>query len=160
MTCFAKYPSPMGELTLISDGSALTGLSLSPVSGLGPECPELPIFDRTRRWLDEYFAGAAPDPAGLPMAPEGTPFQKEVWAILLRIPEGQLTTYGTIARELAQSRGMKKMSAQAVGQAVGRNPINIIIPCHRVVGSDGTLTGYTGGLDKKIWLLRHEGHDY
>ena len=154
------YPSPMGEILLVSDGAALNNLRLSDTPPDGMHNPDLDVFTQTRHWLDDYFAGRNPDPSPLPLAPGGTPFQKEVWQLLRSIPYGRLTTYGEIARELAVSRGMRKMSAQAVGQAVGRNPIWIIIPCHRVLGARCQLTGYAGGLEKKIWLLQHEGHNY
>ena len=111
---------------------------------------------KKKNWLDSYFSG---DPAEVtfPLNPHGTAFQKQVWEILLTIPYGKTTTYGAIAREMARRAGREKMSAQAVGQAVGKNPISILIPCHRVVGVNGKLTGYAGGLDRKEWLLRHEG---
>lgn len=160
MTFFFQYNSPLGKLLLTSDGLALTGLWFDRPLPDANEESDLAIFRQACAWLDSYFSGEDPSPGSLALAPEGTGFQKEVWAILFRIPKGQLTTYGEIAREIAAARGIEKMSAQAVGQAVGRNPINIIIPCHRVVGSNGKLTGYTGGLDKKIRLLLHEGHHY
>lgn len=118
--------------------------------------PERPPFPALRRWLKSYFAAAAPKP-DFALAPEGTPFQKAIWDILLQIPYGGLTTYGEIARRFAAARGLASMSAQAVGAAVGHNPISLLIPCHRVVGSTGKLTGYAGGLDKKEALLRLEG---
>lgn len=104
-----------------------------------------------------YFRGENL-PVEIPLAPQGTDFQKAVWKILLTIPFGEIRTYGDIAREMALLRGMEKMSSQAVGQAVGKNPINILVPCHRVVGAAGQLTGYSCGLEKKVWLLMHEGH--
>lgn len=120
------------------------------------ECCELPTILAAKKWLDIYFSGRAPDFTP-PLHPVGTPFQMEVWEILLTIPYGHSTTYGEIARQIAAQRGISRMSAQAVGGAVGRNKIDIIIPCHRVIGADGTLTGYTGGLDKKSRLLEIEG---
>lgn len=151
-----KYDSSLGELLLFSDGTALTGLYFS---GYWPDCetiPEkLPVFDHVRAWLDAYFRGEDPKVA-FALAPKGTPFQKIVWEILLTIPKGQTRSYGDIAREMALRTGKEKMSSQAVGQAVGRNPISIIIPCHRVVGARGQLTGYASGLDRKLWLLNHE----
>ena len=155
------YASPVGELTLASDGTALTGLWLEGQKYFGgtsgeelvPGQPDLPVFQAARAWLDRYFAGEKPSPAELPLAPAGTPFQRAVWEKLQAIPCGAVTTYGTLARELGGS------SPRAVGSAVGRNPISIIIPCHRVVGADGSLTGYAGGLERKLWLLRHEGAD-
>jgi methylated-DNA-[protein]-cysteine S-methyltransferase len=109
-----------------------------------------------RSWLKGYFSGMNSE-LDLPLAPRGTPFQQAVWKILLRIPRGATITYGEIARKVAEEMGRPHMSAQAVGGAVGRNPIAILIPCHRVVGADGSLTGYAGGLEKKRALLRLEG---
>lgn len=160
MVHFTKYPSPLGELLLTAENGALTGLWMDPQS-----CPpvemirrdDLAVLIAVRDWLDRYFAGKAPSIAQLPLCPAGTEFQRQVWEILCRIPYGEALTYGEIAKEMAIRSGKANMSAQAVGQAAGRNPISIIIPCHRVVGSKGNLTGYSGGLDKKIWLLRHEG---
>jgi methylated-DNA-[protein]-cysteine S-methyltransferase len=110
-------------------------------------------------WLDGYFAGENPDPNALPLGPKGSDFQQAVWAELLKIPYGEVVTYGAIAKTLAKARGIERMSSQAVGGAVGRNPISIIIPCHRVVGSDGSLTGYGGGIENKVKLLEGEGVD-
>lgn len=149
-----EYASPLGILLLTSDGYALTGLWMQTQSRPQMELTRrdcLPLFAQVRLWLDQYFMGAMPE-ITFPLSPAGTDFQGKVWEILLRIPYGKTITYGDIAREIAPN-----MSAQAVGGAVGRNPISIIIPCHRVIGANGQLTGYTGGLDKKIWLLRHEG---
>ena len=145
-------PSPIGVLYLRSDGCSLTGLSPRPG---GTPRDDLPIFRQTCQWLDAYFAGLEPDPAELPLAPQGTPFQQAVWAQLLTIPMGNSRTYGQIAQALGKPR-----ACQAVGQAVGRNPIGIIIPCHRILGAGGTLTGFAWGLEKKKWLLRHEGVDF
>ena len=151
------YVSPLGEMTMASDGKALIGLWFNGqkyfARTLGEHIEkDLPIFEDTRRWLDAYFSGQQPSftPA---LAPEGSAFRKRVWQSLLRIPYGQTVTYGDIAREIAHERGAEQMSAQAVGGAVGHNPISLIIPCHRVVGSDGSLTGYAGGTDKKRALL-------
>lgn len=160
MVYFTKYLSPLGELLLTVEEGCLTGLFLDTQS-----CPnvqmqqrdDLPVFDTIRDCLDRYFRGEAPSIEPLPLSPFGSAFQMQVWDILRRIPYGQTITYGDIAKELARLTGKETMSAQAVGQAVGRNPISILIPCHRVVGAGGKLTGYAGGLDKKIWLLRHEG---
>lgn len=156
MQYYAEYISPMGNLLLTSDGEALTGL------WIGRDAPEdtvsldtLPALQKVGVWLDAYFRGE-PREIDFPLAAGGTAFQKLVWELLLQIPYGETSTYGAIAREIARQMGKEKMSAQAVGQAVGRNPINIIVPCHRVVGAKGELTGYAGGLDKKIWLLNHE----
>lgn len=162
MDFFTYYESPLGPLLLTSDGCALTGLwmqtQLHPAPA-GEESGCLPVFAAARAWLDAYFRGENPDVAGLALAPAGTPFQQLVWTLLLEIPWGGIRSYGELALEAARRLGKPRMSAQAVGQAVGRNPISILIPCHRVVGARGQLTGYAGGLDKKIWLLRHEGHD-
>lgn len=117
---------------------------------------ELPVFVQTKKWLDLYFAGERPDflPA---IAPEGSEFQRKVWEILLQIPYGKAMSYGEIAERMAKEQGIKKMSAQAVGGAVGRNPISLLVPCHRVIGKDGKMVGYGGGLDRKIALLKIEG---
>lgn len=152
MEYFMGYDSPVGRLLLTSDGESLTGLWMNrPVPGESA----LPLFGQVRAWLDAYFRGENA-PIDFPLAPKGTEFQRQVWKLLLEIPYGCTRTYGDIAREMAVLRGKQKMSAQAVGQAVGSNPISIIIPCHRVVGAKGKLTGYAGGLEKKSWLLRHE----
>jgi len=157
MTNYSTYNSPLGGILLLSDGIALTGLDFE---GHWPQCErtagKLPVFDAVNIWLDAYFRGENL-PVAFPLSPKGTPFQKMVWDLLLAIPYGQTRSYGDIAREMALLTGKEKMSAQAVGQAVGRNPISILIPCHRVVGVKGQLTGYASGLDKKIWLLKHEG---
>lgn len=149
-----SYDSPVGQLLLTCTDQALTGLYMNREL---LECPmDHPVFRRAERWLDTYFAGENPV-MEIPLAPEGTAFQQQVWKILLEIPYGETRTYSSIAREMARCMGKEAMSAQAVGQAVGRNPISILIPCHRVVGTGGKMTGYAGGLDKKIWLLRQEG---
>lgn len=157
-----EYSSPVGTLTLASDGTALCGLWLDGQKYHGGTIPETmgrnddaAPFAQTRQWLDDYFAGKQPDPAVLPLAPIGSEFRQAVWRKLLEIPYGQTTTYGDIACALKEERG--KASALAVGGAVGHNPISIIIPCHRVVGADGSLTGYAGGLERKIRLLELEG---
>jgi methylated-DNA-[protein]-cysteine S-methyltransferase len=124
--------------------------------------PEQPVFEKLRIWLGDYFEGKKPpanfslNPGGLRINPQGTAFQKSVWEILLQIPCGEVTTYGEIAKQLARKQGITSMSAQAVGGAVGHNPISLVIPCHRVVGTSGSLTGYAGGLDKKKYLLELE----
>ena len=156
MTYFSEYHSPIGPLTLVSDGEALTHLLLDGSAPEGALPGDLPVLENARRWLDGYFRGEAPA-LTFPVAPEGTDFQRKVWHILLAIPSGATRTYGSIAQEMARLLGKETMSAQAIGGAVGRNPIPIAIPCHRVVGADGGLTGYAGGLEKKRWLLRHEG---
>ena len=156
-TC--KYNSPIGEINLASDGQNLIGLWLKgqnmPTEEM--ECKEdLEVFIKTRKWLDEYFKGIEPT-QNIPLKLEGTKFRKEVWDILLKIPYGKTITYGDIAKELAKRKGIKKMSAQAIGGAVGHNPISIIVPCHRVIGANGKLTGYAGGIDLKEKLLKIEG---
>ncbi len=164
MTYICKYKSPLGDITLSSNGSELTGLWLDGqkyfCATIGDEVTEkpLPIFDQTVHWLDVYFSGQTPGfTPSLRM--ETTPFRKAVWEIMLQIPFGKTMTYGEIAAEIARQKGIEKMSAQAVGGAVGHNPISIIIPCHRVVGTNGSLTGYAGGIDKKIRLLELEKAD-
>lgn len=157
----AAYSSPLGPIALASDGEALTGLWFAgqkyfPAAPMVPR-DDLSVLHAARRWLDAYFAGARPDVRALPLAPAGSDFRQLVWALLLEIPYGQTTTYGALAKQAAGALGLASMSAQAVGGAVGRNPISIVIPCHRVLGVDGSLTGYAGGLDKKQWLLAHEG---
>lgn len=112
-----------------------------------------------RKWLDRYFSGQKPCPDELPLAPEGTEFQKLIWGLLCEIPYGTVTTYGDLAKKAAARMGRDTMSGQAVGGVLAHNPVSIIIPCHRVVGSGGSLTGYAGGLERKIWLLDHEGVD-
>ena len=152
MEYFTRYDSPIGPLYLRSDGTSLTGLSPAPT---GTIRDDLPLFREVRDWLDAYFRGEGPDPRDLSLAPPGTDFQRAVWARLLDIPYGESRTYGDIAKDLGRPRG-----AQAVGQAVGRNPIGIIIPCHRILGAGKKLTGFAWGLEKKKWLLRHEGVDF
>ncbi len=155
---YITMDSPVGELLLVSDGTCLTGLYLdSQPEHSWQRQKDLPLFDRAEAWLRDYFAGKNPKVEMLPLKAEGTPFQKEVWNLLLAIPYGETRTYGDLAREMARLRGKENMSSQAVGQAVGKNPISIIIPCHRVVGAGGKLTGYAWGITKKEWLLRHEG---
>ncbi|WP_311643094.1 methylated-DNA--[protein]-cysteine S-methyltransferase [Selenomonas noxia] len=157
----SHYTSPLGGMTLVSDGTALVGLYFDgqkyAAEGLDATRTQknLPVFEEVRRWLDVYFSGRKPDFTP-PIAPAGTAFQQSVWEILRTIPYGETTTYGAIARRIEQNTGCR-MSAQAVGGAVGRNPISILIPCHRVVGTNGSLTGYAGGIDKKERLLQWEG---
>ena len=158
MQYISHYTSPIGDILLAADDAGLTGLWFQGqkyfARGLEKEQEErnLPVFDQTKAWLDLYFSGKEPDFLP-PLHLIGTDFQKQVWEILLAIPYGKTTTYGKIAGQLAQRRGLAHMSAQAVGGAVGHNPISIIVPCHRVLGTDGSLTGYAGGVDKKIHLL-------
>jgi methylated-DNA-[protein]-cysteine S-methyltransferase len=148
----SRYDSPIGKLLLTCNDRGLTGLYMNREV---TRQEDHPVFQETVAWLDAYFRGECP-PVTVPLALEGTPFQRIVWTILQTIPYGETRSYGSIAKEVAAVLGKDKMSAQAVGQAVGKNPISILIPCHRVVGAKGQLTGYAGGLDKKIWLLRHE----
>lgn len=162
MTYIYRYQSPIGDMTAFSDGTALTALNFNGQkysSGLLNEEYEekmLPVFEQTRRWLDLYFDRKVPD--FMPrIFLSGTQFRMEVWDILSKIPYGRTITYGDIAKQIARQRGIPRMSAQAAGQAVGHNPVAILIPCHRVVGTGGKLTGYAGGLDKKKALLELEG---
>ena len=156
-----RYISPLGSITLASDGEALTGLWFDgqkyfPHNLISESTEaELSVFVQTCKWLDIYLSGKEPGFTP-PISLQTTPFRQAVYDILLTIPYGQTMTYGEIANILAKQKGIERMSAQAVGSAVGHNPISIIIPCHRVVGSDGSLTGYAGGLDKKTALLELE----
>ena len=162
----ALYPSPVGLLTLASDGENLTGLWLEgqkyfagTAGGSLLRQDGLPIFDAVRAWLERYFAGEKPLPSQLPLCPAGSAFRRLVWKLLGVIPYGQVITYGALAAAAAAQLGRDSMSAQAVGGAVGHNPISIVIPCHRVVGAGGSLTGYAGGVAVKAKLLEHEGAD-
>ena len=165
MTYTYHYDSPLGGITLSSNGTELTGLWFDGQKYFGDTLPKeyeekpLPIFEQSVHWLDIYFSGQKPD-----FLPKlhliGTDFQREVWDILLEIPYGQTVTYGEIARKIADKRGLKTMSAQAVGGAVGHNRVSVIVPCHRVIGSDGSLTGYAGGIERKIRLLDIEQPDF
>lgn len=158
------YLSPVGEITLACDGVNLAGLWLAGQKYHGDTISEemtkrvnLPIFNATRNWLDRYFSGQKPAITELPLAPVGGNFRQDVWKILCGIPYGEVITYGDIAKKMALKTGKKSMSSQAVGGAVGHNPISIIIPCHRVVGAHGSLTGYAGGISTKVKLLELEG---
>ena len=157
----AFYDVPYGRYVMAAEDGALTGLWLEGQkyfpSGLPEPSGESEIFARTRRWLDAYFAGRQPELSTLPLAPRGSAFAQSVWRLLLEIPYGQTVTYGQLAKRLAKQRGLSQLSAQAVGGAVGHNPISIIIPCHRVLGAKNQLTGYAGGLDVKTFLLKLEG---
>lgn len=154
------YESPIGKLIMASDSQRLTGLWIENQKYFGSTLQEdvcqkeLKIFQETAQWLTEYFTGKMPD-----FTPElkvsGSSFRQRIWEILRAIPYGQTTSYGKIAKQIEQESG-KRASAQAVGGAIGHNPIMLITPCHRVIGSDGSMTGYAGGIDKKIWLLEHE----
>ena len=177
MNWISHYDSPLGGMTMASDGESLTGLWFdrqrffgAGTDSSGRETCCLPVFDETCQWLDVYFAGRVPDFTP-PLAPRGTPFREAVWQILLTIPYGQTMTYGEIADRMARQRAAQRVAApevamqqglaqriaaQAVGGAVGHNPIAIIVPCHRVVGAGGSLTGYAAGLDRKRRLLQLE----
>ncbi|MCI8468562.1 MAG: methylated-DNA--[protein]-cysteine S-methyltransferase [Eggerthellaceae bacterium] len=164
MQHYTTYTSPLGAITLAEEDGALTGLwfdgqkydRATLAAGAG-RADDLPVFEQARGWLDAYFAGT--DPGALPpTAPRGTDFQRAVWAELATIPHGTLTTYGALAQSLGEHLG-RRCSARAVGTAVGRNPVSVILPCHRVVGASGSLTGYAGGLDRKTALLELEGVD-
>lgn len=158
------YQSPLGEILLAADEAGLTGLWFDGekfyADSLDPEHEErnVPVFDVVKKWLDIYFSGQEPDFMP-PVHMIGSEFRQQVWKILREIPYGETITYGALAKRIAEERGLKRMSAQAVGGAVGHNEISIIVPCHRVVGSDGSLTGYAGGVDKKEKLLTLEGVD-
>ena len=182
MIFIAQYDSPIGPIIMAGDGESLTGLWFAGQKYFGstlpgdfcrqadgtwlpewrehiPEMLQLPIFQTTKHWLDIYFRGEIPEFTP-PISLKGTSFRKAVWEILLSIPYGQTMTYGEIAGKIAEQRGFERMSAQAVGNAVGHNPIGIIVPCHRVVGSDGKLTGYAGGMERKKALLALEHGNY
>lgn len=158
------YSSPFGKITLASNGRELTGLwfegqkNYPSTQDIDFEQKNLPVFEQTAKWLDIYFGGRNPDFTP-PLSLASTPFRNEVWKILLTIPYGNVMTYGEIARLIAEKRGVKKLSAQAVGGAAAHNPVLIIVPCHRVVACDGSLTGYAGGMDIKEKLLRLEKAD-
>ncbi len=167
MNYLCKIPSPLGTLTLSSNGQNLTGLWLDQQKYFAATLDkdvgkiveeELPLFDDARKWLDQYFSGQEPD-FQLPLAPAGSEFRQAVWKILLEIPYGQVITYGDIAKRLERQGERGSVSARPVGGAVGHNPISILIPCHRVIGANGSLTGYAGGIANKIRLLKLEGVD-
>lgn len=161
--------TPLGDVLATGEGDCLTGLwfvgqkyeggkATAAQRAAWDRSASLPLWQKLDRWLTAYFAKEAPA-VDFVLRPVGTPFQQEVWALLQKIPYGQTTTYGALAKYLADQRGGARFSAQAVGNAVGHNPISILIPCHRVVGSNGSLTGYAGGVEKKAALLRLEGAD-
>ncbi len=159
-----KYDSPLGPITIAADSQAIIGLWFDGQRHFGYTLPEVteekepPLIKDARRWLELYFSGQEPDFLP-PMKYDSTPFRKRVCDIMLTIPYGKTMTYGEIAAEIAAEKGLDKMSAQAVGGAVGHNPISLMIPCHRVVGTSGSLTGYAGGIDRKVKLLALEKTD-
>ena len=159
-----RYDSPLGAITISSDGYAITGVWFAGqkyyagTPDRGCEEKDLPVFGQTDRWLDLYFGGRVPEFTP-PLVMKATPFRRAVWEILLTIPYGKTTTYGEIAERITKRSGASRMTARAVGGAVGHNPISLIVPCHRVIGSDGSLTGYAGGIDRKEKLLALERGD-
>lgn len=162
MEYITHYQSPIGSILLAADETGLTGLWFDGAKYF-TDCPasehkeeNTPVLEQTKEWLIIYFSGKEPDFCP-PVHMTGTPFQLSVWKILQQIPYGKTVTYGEIAKEIAREKGLSRMSAQAVGGAVGHNKISIIVPCHRVIGKDGSLTGYAGGIDKKMKLLDLEG---
>jgi methylated-DNA-[protein]-cysteine S-methyltransferase len=168
MYYFTTYPSPIGALCLACnrDCENLVGLWIQgqkyyggSISDKMIQKDDIALFDTIKAWLDRYFSGENPNASKLPLAPSGSPFRQEVFNILREIPYGELISYGDIAKKIAEKMGRKSMSSQAVGGAVGHNPISIIIPCHRVIGSTGSLIGYSAGLETKIKLLELEGVD-
>ena len=161
MLYYKKVASPLGEITLRSDGEALTGLWFADDKHYGAKdiagaaMADLDVFMQAEAWLAEYFAGREPK-VSVPLKLQGSEFQMQVWRLLQDIPYGRLVTYGDIAKKIAAQKGVARMSAQAVGGAVGHNPLCIIVPCHRVVGANGSLTGYGGGMWRKVRLLELE----
>ena len=161
MLYYKKAASPLGEITLRSDGEALTGLWFADDKHYGAKdiagaaLADLDVFTQAEEWLAEYFAGREPK-VSVPLKLQGSEFQMQVWRLLQDIPYGRLVTYGDIAKKIAAQKGVARMSAQAVGGAVGHNPLCIIVPCHRVVGANGSLTGYGGGMWRKVRLLELE----
>lgn len=161
-----EYISPVGVITIADVDGAVAGVWLDGqkyfMGTLSDEsiirC-DTPVLIAAAEWLERYFSGECPDIAELPLRPSGNEFRRTVWEVLCRIPYGRVTAYKEIASEAARIMGKERMSAQAVGGAVGHNPISVIIPCHRVIGSDGSLTGYAGGVDIKARLLEHEKAD-
>jgi len=160
------YPSPVGMLTIVADEEQIAGLWMEGQKYFGNtisdeivEKMDFSLFDKVKGWLNCYFAGERPEISELPLGPVGGSFRQAVWQILCEIPYGEVMTYGDIAKKMAVKMNKNSMSSQAVGGAVGHNPISIIIPCHRVIGSGGSLTGYAGGIQKKMQLLELEGVD-
>ena len=164
MLYYKKAASPLGEITLRSNGEALTGLWFADDKHYGAKdiagaaLADLDVFMQAEAWLAEYFAGREPK-VSVPLKLQGSEFQMQVWRLLQDIPYGRLVTYGDIAKKIAAQKGVARMSAQAVGGAVGHNPLCIIVPCHRVVGANGSLTGYGGGMWRKVRLLELEKVD-
>lgn len=163
----ASYTSPLGQMMLFSSGDALTGLYFEgqkyyPYSLLSDaqEVPSLPVFQSSIQWLNLYFAGKRVSPSEIPLAPAGSAFQLLIWQLLCAIPYGETVTYGQLAKQAAAVLNKKCIAPQAAGGAVGRNPISVIIPCHRVLGARGSLTGYAGGTDRKAYLLTLESVDF
>lgn len=162
MTYTSTYASPLGSILLASDEIGLCGLWFEGQKYYARSLPEkreeakTPAIAMAKKWLDQYFSGKEPGFMP-PIHLIGTDFQKEVWELLMKIPYGQTATYNDIAKAIAQKRGIAKMSARAVGSAVGQNRISVILPCHRVIGANGSLTGYAGGIERKIRLLEIEG---
>ena len=160
------YKSPFGELLIAEKDHGLIGLwiegqkyYLSSIKEEMQETKESTVLNQAADWLDRYFAGEQPENSELPLAPGGSEFRKEIWQFLCEIPYGEVTTYGEISKAYAKRHGREHMSAQAIGGAIAHNPISIIIPCHRVIGTNGDLTGYAGGIDRKVWLLKHENYN-
>ena len=164
MLYYKKLASPLGEITLRSDGEALTGLWFADDKHYGAKdiagaaLADLDVFMQAEAWLAEYFGGREPK-VSVPLKLQGSEFQMQVWRLLQDIPYGRLVTYGDIAKKIAVQKGVARMSAQAVGGAVGHNPLCLIVPCHRVVGANGSLTGYGGGMWRKVYLLELEKVD-
>lgn len=162
----AHYLSPLGDILLACDEEHIIGLWIEEQKYLADTMPkvmeekaDMPLLQRGIMWLDDYFSGKRPEASALPLALIGGEFCQCVWKILTEIPYGQVTTYAAVAKETAKRMGKERMAPQAVGGAIGHNPISIIIPCHRVIGTNGSLTGYAGGIEKKRRLLEHEGAD-
>ena len=164
MTYKTYYESPVGNLFIASDGENIIGLCIEGqkyyLDKIEKEAilkNDMPVFEKAKNWLDRYFKKEKPEISELSLAPEGNAFRQCVWSLLCKIPYGETTTYGELAKEVAKKLNKPSMSAQAIGNAVGHNPISIIIPCHRVIGKNGSLTGYAGGIENKIKLLELEG---
>ncbi|MCQ2359168.1 MAG: methylated-DNA--[protein]-cysteine S-methyltransferase [Phascolarctobacterium sp.] len=163
MIYVSDYISPIGKITLAATDEGIIGAWIegqkyffNKIEQKDLVCQENEELRKAKAWLDDYFAGKKPELTRLKLAPKGSEFAMAVWKVLREIPYGETTTYGEIAKKIAEQKGLKRMSAQAVGGAVGHNPISIIVPCHRVVGSNGSLTGYAGGIEIKAKLLAHE----